>query len=926
MSSLGDKIKNALGVGEHSAEAERGEVERRTPGAFPTEESTGVYGGADQPHVGSKPVPSSGERDLGGTSQDPGLITGPSEHNKLHKKNDPRGHTSSSAYDTNPSKGPTSSTGFGHVAQHQNQCDHETDRHIAKDSPLSFSNHPSSHHDGSIATDRYNLPDTSMVPGTGSTTAGPSGVATRELGRDRSGQKQDSGFTSGTTGQTGTTGTDRSHTGSHATSTSGLAAGTGAAAAAGALAGHESHNTVNNGREKSTVSQNQEEPYWGDLPQGAGVYNTVTGHGSGEDTSSQHRNISQTGDAGHVSHTGPYGTTDTSEGSHGPHSSRLANAADPRVDSDRDGSRTTGPSGTMGTTGTSSGHQSYGTGVYNTVTGHGSNREDEQSQFGSSRHREFPLGTMSHSATPDTRQDDHSQRDRHLGESGAALGAGAAAYGASEHHKHGREAEAQRVDAPSSTATQHSTSGFGLAHRTKDQTAPTTVDRSGNASHSGGLLHRHKDEADPTTKHTTTSSTTSHHAHEKPDEKGHHKGGIVGFLHQKRDDEDVGYSSQEPTHSATYDADNTRGIGAGALGGGAGQGGYNATTSHSNIPTSQGIHPAGSGTGVGSGTSGQSGYGSTTSHGTHSLERGTDVGSGTGAGSEASRLHGDISSHANRTAAGLAGAGAAAGAGYGASRLAQHPNKPDSSSQQYSSLPGDNMTSRAAGVDATQSPTGRDTYNQLPSGTASGVAHHTQNPTSTSTAGIGSRSNDSHLGSGNTGTQSQYNTLGDGTPSGVALDSTNIARSQGQPTSSTIPLGSNHGGSQPSTGNTSHGQYNTLSSGTPSGVQVGGTSATHPGVNPSTSSTPDVNQTSSTPGVNPTSSTSNASYLPSGDDSTTTGTRRGTNDAKYGAAAGALSTGGVASSASKLGHGSSKVIHQCHKCGAENDISSYFKQ
>ncbi|KAK9770526.1 hypothetical protein SCAR479_12797 [Seiridium cardinale] len=920
MSSLGDKIKNVLGVGEHSAEAETGEVERRAPGAFPTEESTGVYGGADQPHVGSKPVPSSGERDLGGTSQDPGLITGPSEHNKLHKKNDPRGHTGSSAYGTNSSKGPTSSTGFGHDHTDSGVGLHETERHTAKDSPLSSSNHPSSHHDGSIATDRHNRPDTSIVPGTGSTTAaGAGGVATRELGGDRSGQKQESGFTSGTTGQSGTTGTDRLHTGSHATSTSGLAAGTGAAAAAGALAGHESHNTVNNGREKSTVSQNQEEPYWGDLPQGAGVYNTVTGHGSGEDTSSQHRNISRTGDAGHVSHTGTYGSTGTSEGSHGPHSSRLANAADPRVDSDHDGSRI------PGTTGTSSGNQSYGTGVYNTVTGHGSNREDEQTQLDSNRHREFPLGTTSHSATPDTRQDDHSQRDRHLGESGAALGAGAAAYGAAEHHKHGREAEAQRVDAPNSTATQHSTSGAGLAHRTKDQTAPTTADRSGNTGHSGGLLHRHKDEDDPTTKHTTTTSTTSHRAHENPDDKGHHKEGIVGFLHHKKDDKDVGHS-QEPTHSATYDADNTRGIGAGTLSGAAGQGGYNDTTSHSNIPTSQGTHPVGTSTGVGSGTVGQSGYGSTTPHGTHSLERGADVGTGTGAGSEASRLHADNSSHANRTAAGLAGAGAAAGAGYGASRLAQHHNQPDSSSQQYSSLPGDNMTSRAGGVGATQSPTGRDTYNQLPSGTASGVAHHTQSPTSTSTAGIGSRSNDSHLGSGNTGAQGQYNALGDGTPSGVALDSTNTARSQGQPPSSTVPLGSSHGGSQPSTGNTSHGQYNTLSSGTPSGVQVGDTSATHPGVNPSTSSMSDVNQTSSTSGANPTSSTSNASYLPSGNDSTTAGTRRGTNDAKYGAAAGALSTGGAAASASKFGHGSSNVIHPCHKCGAENDISSYFKQ
>jgi len=48
------------------------------------------------------------------------------------------------------------------------------------------------------------------------------------------------------------------------------------------------------------------------------------------------------------------GTHNTAEGNHGPHSSKVANAADPRVDSDRDGSHTVGNTGSHahGTAGT----------------------------------------------------------------------------------------------------------------------------------------------------------------------------------------------------------------------------------------------------------------------------------------------------------------------------------------------------------------------------------------------------------------------------------------------------------------------------------------------------------------------------------------------------------------------------------------------
>jgi hypothetical protein len=70
----------------------------------------------------------------------------------------------------------------------------------------------------------------------------------------------------------------------------------------------------------------------------------------------------------------------TSEGVAGPHSSRAANAADPRVDSDLDGSRHTGATtgttgGLTGTHGTHTGTTSTGYGASNTTgttsTGYG---------------------------------------------------------------------------------------------------------------------------------------------------------------------------------------------------------------------------------------------------------------------------------------------------------------------------------------------------------------------------------------------------------------------------------------------------------------------------------------------------------------------------------------------------------------------------
>lgn len=66
-------------------------------------------------------------------------------------------------------------------------------------------------------------------------------------------------------------------------------------------------------------------------------------------------------------------TGGTTEGLHGPHNSRIANAADPRVDSDRDGSNTLGNSRTTGT--------GFGSGTTGGITG-GSNTHSHHAGSG----------------------------------------------------------------------------------------------------------------------------------------------------------------------------------------------------------------------------------------------------------------------------------------------------------------------------------------------------------------------------------------------------------------------------------------------------------------------------------------------------------------------------------------------------------------
>ncbi|KAI0158384.1 hypothetical protein BJ166DRAFT_625646 [Pestalotiopsis sp. NC0098] len=754
MSSLGEKIKAVFSSGSHSTEAEKGLVDHRTPGAFPVEESETT--GGHQPVAGTS--------DLGKDH----------EHNKLHKKGDPRGYTGLAGEEG------TSGVGHKHAdtvtgLEDQRYVQQDT---AAKNAPSTIPSQPSTHNT-SLATDHANRPDTSAVPGTGAVAAGAGGVAARELGEDRSGQKpvahtsnQDTlgrtsqlptntsrdDYTGSTTGRDAlggtTTGRDTLGSttgrdtlgGTTGSNTTGLGTGrdvtttgshhpaaTAGVVGAGALASHE----LNRGADSKTGSStNQtEEPYWGDLPQGAGVYNTVTGHGSGEDTSAQHRTVPKpAGDAS-------------------PHSTVTGNTTD---------------------------RLGYGSGVYNTIVGHGSNDEHNRAHHTDDGQRAFPLNEHGNETSPQ-------HKDRHLGEAGAAAGAGAAAYGAAEHHKHSKDKSSQL---PTSEKTGH---GEGLAHRSAEQS------RDAPASHGTGILHRHKDDEKIKPKHADVSS--SEHPETYDNTGRHHNNKILGFMHSRKDEEnanaarsqtsDAGTHGKDPLASGSHDRslneDHSHrdrnaalagaGVGAAAA---TGYGVSHAQKRHEESPGYQGqqgsvasaqnpssnIGQPGAYQGPASGTvSGQPGaYSQNPSSNiagqpsaySQNPPSGTATGQPGAYSSNTSQLDSSRGTAPTATreshigagqAAGLAGAGAAAGAGYGASKMGQHDT---------------------AGASPTA---GQDSYGHLSSGTSSGIAPEARGQ-GTSASGLGSQTGTSHGVAGGHSHGDQYNVLSSGTPSGVQVDST----------------------------------------------------------------------------------------------------------------------------------------------------------
>jgi hypothetical protein len=121
------------------------------------------------------------------------------------------------------------------------------------------------------------------------------------------------------------------------------------------LSQHQDHNKVQTSSGGKTNLENKE-PYWGDIPSGTGVYNGVIGHGSNEATGHQTatRDHSTKGNTGVYNSVTGHGSNDlsgTQRSAHEQHTTTPGN-----------------------------------TGVYNGVTGHGSNEISNQQRSADDRH------------------------------------------------------------------------------------------------------------------------------------------------------------------------------------------------------------------------------------------------------------------------------------------------------------------------------------------------------------------------------------------------------------------------------------------------------------------------------------------------------------------------------------------------------------
>ena len=248
--SLGTKIKEAL-RGPHSPETAEGD--QSVPGSFPTDDVSGSTAKAPGQDA---------------ATDSSGLGTSGSLHNKLHKRDDPRG------WEASGDRGP------GHT---------HTDSGVGL-----LTSDPSAHRDQGSAG--HNIPrKTAPDVGHGS---GTQAAATYTPGNTHGEQPAAYASPTHAYGQQ----SHQQQTPQHGTAApaypsdssrpytedvgSGTTSGAGATAAASvpttSSSGPDDKHNVPGG-DRSTGDVVGKDPYWGDIPRGAGVYNTVTGHGSHED-------------------------------------------------------------------------------------------------------------------------------------------------------------------------------------------------------------------------------------------------------------------------------------------------------------------------------------------------------------------------------------------------------------------------------------------------------------------------------------------------------------------------------------------------------------------------------------------------------------------------------------------------------------------
>ncbi|KAI1470924.1 uncharacterized protein F4812DRAFT_419477 [Daldinia caldariorum] len=205
-------------------------------------------------------------------AQDPSLASSDSHHNKLHKREDPRGWSDEEK--------------AARKHQHTDSAIELTD----PDQTLQPNSHARDRvNEGTLQSNNVTVRDSDVVPGTSSpsTTRSPNYQGNDSKPGFMTGAVDSHNANSASNPYPKTTTEDISS--QNQTSSRGIGAvgpATGIATASTTdntqpEQSPENRNTIRNGLRQTSNVEHQD-PYWGDAPRGTGIYNTVTGHGSPE--------------------------------------------------------------------------------------------------------------------------------------------------------------------------------------------------------------------------------------------------------------------------------------------------------------------------------------------------------------------------------------------------------------------------------------------------------------------------------------------------------------------------------------------------------------------------------------------------------------------------------------------------------------------
>ncbi|KAK8091257.1 hypothetical protein PG994_000762 [Apiospora phragmitis] len=327
---LADTIKKTLGVGatheepqqQESSEVSRGIVDHHTPGSFP----------ADTPITEE-------QRELGSQSNTTGLagkegISGHEHKDSGVALSDVSGSHHKTVGQSDLSSSSTTGNNSSKLSDVTHSRPQTVDKSTVQPQPQTGHKDDAGHH---FHHSDVNMPKDSSSTGPSETVDSHKNKDTTTLGGLLGGNYMGGG---------------PSHTTDKSTTGHGNASGT----ETGGLIGSDSHNRTSQGgtdsntdsshntvtqglKDKSSTDNN--ESYWGNLPSAAGIYNTVTGSGSSEDHTSQHRRVPTAGDD----------EVAMQAAGHGPDA-----------------------------------HAPRGAGVYNTVVGHGSSSDDTNHSAGQTGH------------------------------------------------------------------------------------------------------------------------------------------------------------------------------------------------------------------------------------------------------------------------------------------------------------------------------------------------------------------------------------------------------------------------------------------------------------------------------------------------------------------------------------------------------------